>query len=57
LLFEVDKKLSNALEFADGHFMEVGLSANHIIRILKRICERMNYPAEGIIFSLKNTKL
>lgn len=55
-LFEVDKKLPNALEFADGHFMEVGLSANHIIRILKRICERMNYPADSIVFSLKNTK-
>jgi uncharacterized protein with ParB-like and HNH nuclease domain len=55
-LFEIDKKLSNALEFADGHFMEVGLSANHIIRILKRICERMNYPADSIVFSLKNTK-
>lgn len=55
-LFEIDKELLNAIEFVEGHFIEVGLSANHIIRILKRICERMNYPAESIIFSLKNTK-
>jgi uncharacterized protein with ParB-like and HNH nuclease domain len=55
-LFEIDKELPNAIEFVEGHFIEVGLSANHIVRILKRICERMNYPAESIVFSLKNTK-
>lgn len=55
-LFEIDKELPNAIEFVEGHFIEVGLSANHIVRILKRICERMNYPAESIVFSLKNIK-
>jgi uncharacterized protein with ParB-like and HNH nuclease domain len=55
-LFEIDKELPNAIEFVDGHFIEVGLSANHILRILKRISERMNYPAESIVFSLKNPK-
>ncbi len=52
--FEINKELPNAIEFIEGHFIEVDLSANHIVRILKRICERMNYPAESIIFSLKN---
>jgi len=55
-LFGIYKDLPNAIEFIEGHFIEVGLSANHIVRILKRICERMNYPAESIIFSLKNIK-
>jgi uncharacterized protein with ParB-like and HNH nuclease domain len=55
-LFEIDKTLPNALEFIEGHFIEVGLSSNHIVRILKRLCERMDYPAENIQFSLKNQK-
>ncbi|MFH1632313.1 MAG: DUF262 domain-containing protein [bacterium] len=55
-LFELDKSLPNALEFIEGHFIEVGLSSNHIVRILKRLCERMNYSPENIQFSLKNRK-
>jgi len=55
-LFEIDKSLPNAIEFYEGHFIEVGLSANHIIRILKRISERMDYSTEKIQFSLKNVK-
>lgn len=56
-LFGIDKTLPNALEFVEGHFMNVRFSANDSIKILKKICERMNYPADRVVFSLKNTKI
>lgn len=55
-MFYKNKSKSNVLEFFDGHFIEAGLSSNHIVRILKRLCERINYPAEDIQFSLKSVK-
>jgi len=53
-LFYMDKPLSTPIEFYPNHFVEGRLGANHIFTILKRISERMNYPAENISFSLKN---
>lgn len=55
-LFDANKPLSNPLEFSNGHYVEGRLGANHIITILRRLAERINYPSENIQFSIKTSK-
>jgi len=54
--FDTDRPLRNSLEFSPSKFVECGISANTIISFLKKLCDRINYPAENISFSLKNIK-
>jgi len=54
--FDVNKPLRNSLEFRLNEFVEGNLSANGIVSLLAKICERLNYQAENIQFSIKNIK-
>jgi uncharacterized protein with ParB-like and HNH nuclease domain len=54
--FDVDKPLRHPMEFISDKFVEGNISANGVIAFLSKICEKMNYPAENISFSIKNTK-
>jgi uncharacterized protein with ParB-like and HNH nuclease domain len=55
-LFDIDKSSSGASEFIEGHYIKIYIGSNHIVRISNRLCERMNYSAEKIQFSIKNIK-
>ncbi len=54
--FNVEKPLRHPLEFTPNKFVEGNISANGIIFFLFKVCERMNYPAEKISFSIKEVK-
>lgn len=54
--FDVNKPLRNPLEFYPNKFVEGNISANGVVFFLEKICERLNYQAETIQFSIKNTK-
>jgi len=54
--FDMEKPLRHPMEFMPDKFVEGNISANGVISFLSKICERMNYPAENISFSIKNTK-
>lgn len=54
--FDVNKPLKNPLEFRLNEFVEGNNSSNGIVSFLAKICERLNYQAENIQFSIKNIK-
>ena len=54
--FGEEKSLRRPIEFIQGKFVEGNLSANNIIAFLSKVCERINYPAEKISFSIKYAK-
>ncbi len=54
--FDNQKPLRHPLEFMPNKFVEGSISANGVIAFLSKICERLNYPAENISFSIKNIK-
>jgi len=54
--FDVNKPLRFSLEFLPNKYVEGNISANGIIAFLSKLCERINYPAENISFSIKNVK-
>ncbi|MBI2146546.1 DUF262 domain-containing protein [Candidatus Woesearchaeota archaeon] len=54
--FDTKKPLRHPLEFMQDKFVEGNISANGVILFLSKICERINYPAENISFSIKNAK-
>lgn len=54
--FDVAKPLRSPLKFRRNEFVEGNLSSNAIISFFSKLCERLNYPAESIQFSIKNTK-
>ena len=51
--FNKDKPLRHSLEFRANEVVEGNISANGIIAFLAKICERLNYQAENIQFSIK----
>jgi len=51
--FDMKKPLRHSLEFRQNNFVEGNISANGIVMFLLKICERLNYPAEKIQFSIK----
>tara|TARA_Y100000310_G_C20656364_1_gene802183 strand:+ start:129 stop:2171 length:2043 start_codon:yes stop_codon:yes gene_type:complete len=54
--FDNTKPLRHPMEFMPDKFVEGNISANGVIAFLSKICERINYPAENISFSIKNPK-
>lgn len=54
--FNIEKPLRNPLEFIPNRFVEGNISANGIISFLSKVCERLNYPAENISFSIKEVQ-
>lgn len=54
--FDVNKPLRDPLEFRKDKFVEGSKSANSIISLLAKLCERLNYPQEKIQFSIINIK-
>jgi len=54
--FDNEKPLRHPMEFMPNKFVEGNISANGVIAFLSKICERLNYPAENISFSIKNVK-
>ena len=52
--FGPKKSLREPMPFKPNQFIEGNMSANGIIFLLTKICERMNYPAEDISFSIRN---
>lgn len=56
MYFDVNKPLRNRLEFRSNEFVEGNISANGIISLLAKLCERLNYQVEKIQFSIKNIK-
>lgn len=55
-LFDINNDKYMHSKFAEGHFIIGHYSSNNIIKMLKKICEKLNYPAENISFSIKDTK-
>lgn len=54
--FNVDKPLRHPQEFFPNKFVEGNISANALISFLFKVCERLNYPAENISFSIKEIR-
>lgn len=54
--FGVNRILRNPLEFRQNEFVEGNNSSNGIVSFLAKICERLNFQAENIQFTIKNTK-
>lgn len=54
--FDNEKPLRHPMEFMPNKFVEGNISANGVIAFLSKVCERLNYPAENISFSIKDTK-
>lgn len=54
--FDENKPLRSALEFLPEKFVEGSMSANSILGFLFKMCERINYQAENIQFSIKTEK-
>lgn len=54
--FDSSKPLRHSIEFIPDKFIEGNISANGVVVFLSKICERINYPAENISFSIKNLK-
>lgn len=54
--FDKKKPLRHPIEFMPNKFVEGNISANGIITFLSKVCKRLNYPAENISFSIKDTK-
>jgi len=52
--FDVNKPLNYPLEFYLNEFVEGNRSANGTVWFLAKLCERLNYRAEKIQFSIKN---
>ncbi len=52
--FGINEPLRHPLEFRPNEFVEGHRSANAIISFLAKLCERLNYRAEKIQFSIKN---
>ena len=51
--FNTERPSSRPTEFIPGRFVEGNVSSTSIIGFLSKICERLNYPAENISFSIK----
>ena len=54
--FDIKKPLRSQVEFMPNKFVEGNVSANRMIDFLSKVCERINYPAEDISFSIKSTE-
>ncbi len=54
--FDENKPLRHPLEFCPNEFVEGNISANGIVSFLAKICERLNYQAENVQFSIKSVK-
>ena len=54
--FDNAKPLKHPMEFMSNKFVEGNISANGVISFLLKLCERLNYPAENISFSIKEIR-
>lgn len=54
--FNMNKPLRVPIDIAENVQVEGNLSANGVVSFLSKLCERLNYPAEHISFSIKYSK-
>ncbi len=53
--FQDENSLKQPVKFLPNKYVEGSIEVNDIVSLLSKICERLNYPAENISFSIKDT--